>query len=186
VTESAPICLEILSQPRFVCAARAMVAELADRIGFNSVHCGQVSLAVDEALTNVIKHGYERREDGRIWIRVWQLDDGKPGIKVVVEDRARQVDPQTIRSRDLDDIRPGGLGVHIIKEVMDSAEFTQREGGGMRLTMVKYVPPRGKEPASPAAGAAAAQTSCSPKPGPGSSCENPNTLPSTCRPSTRA
>jgi len=141
MSEAAPIQLELLSQPRFVCAARAMVSELADRIGFNSVHCGQLSLAVDEALTNVIKHGYDRREDGKIWISVWQLDGEPPGIRIMVEDRAKQVDPQTIRSRDLDDIRPGGLGVHIIKEVMDSAEFTKRDGGGMRLTMIKHIPP---------------------------------------------
>ena len=93
---------------------------------------------MDEALCNVINHGYQRRPDGPIWLNLWALDgDDQPGLKVVIEDRARQVDPAQIQSRNLEDIRPGGLGVHIIREIMDEARYEKREGGGMRLTMVK-------------------------------------------------
>lgn len=63
-----------------------------------------------------------------------------PGsIKIVIEDEAKQVDPEGIKSRDLDDIRPGGLGVHIIKEVMDHAVYEKRAQVGMRLTMTKTI-----------------------------------------------
>jgi anti-sigma regulatory factor (Ser/Thr protein kinase) len=94
---------------------------------------------VDEALCNVIRHGYERRVDGMIWMSVWPLpDDGKgPGVKIVIEDEARQVEPEKIKGRDLADVKPGGLGVHIIREVMDEAKYEKRDGAGMRLTMVK-------------------------------------------------
>lgn len=126
------------SQPRLLAAARAMVMQFAQRIGFPDSACGQISLAVDEALCNVINHGYQRRPDGPIWLNLWALDgDDQPGLKVVIEDRARQVDPAQIQSRDLEDIRPGGLGVHIIREIMDEARYEKREGGGMRLTMIK-------------------------------------------------
>ncbi len=130
--------LEMRSQPRLLAAARAMVMQFAQRIGFPDAACGQISLAVDEALCNVINHGYERRPDGHIWLNLWALDgDDPPGLKVVIEDRARQVDPAAIRPRNLEDIRPGGLGVHIIREIMDEAHYEKREGGGMRLTMIK-------------------------------------------------
>ncbi len=129
--------MEMLSQPRFLSAARAMVQQCAQRLGFPENLCGQISLAVDEALCNIINHGYQRREDGRIWINVWAIDGEEPGIKIVIEDRARQVDPATIKPRNLEDIRPGGLGVHIIREVMDVAKYEPRDGGGMRLTMLK-------------------------------------------------
>jgi anti-sigma regulatory factor (Ser/Thr protein kinase) len=130
--------MEMLSQARFLAAARAMVQQFAQRLGFAENLCGQISLAVDEALCNVINHGYQRREDGRIWISFWAVDgEGQPGLKIMIEDQARQVDPSTIKSRNLDDIRPGGLGVHIIREVMDHVTYEQREGGGMRLTMSK-------------------------------------------------
>lgn len=132
--------LEMFSQPRFLAATRALVGSVAQRIGFNACQCGQISLAVDEAMCNVITHGYDRRDDGKLWLNLWPLDT-PPGIKVVVEDLARQVDPGSIQPRDLDDIRPGGLGVHIIREIMDEVTYERRRDRGMRLTMIKHLHP---------------------------------------------
>ena len=106
--------LEMVSQSRYVCAARSMVAAVAERLGFSGSACNQVGLAVDEALSNVINHGYEKRTNGPIWIQVWNVDTIPRRMRIVIDDLAQQVDPEAIRSRDLDDIRPGGLGVHII------------------------------------------------------------------------
>ncbi len=130
--------LEMFSQPRFLAATRALVGSIAQRIGFNEFQCGQISLAVDEALCNVITHGYDRRDDGKLWLNLWPLDN-PPGIKVIIEDLARQVDPGSIQPRDLDDVRPGGLGVHIIREIMDKVTYERRRERGMRLTMIKHV-----------------------------------------------
>lgn len=138
--------LEMLSQPRLLAAARAMVGSFAQRMGFDEIHCGQISLAVDEALCNVINHGYQKKPDGRIWVNLWGTEEDRPTITIVIEDRARQIDPSAIRSRDLDDIRPGGLGVFIIKEIMDEVRYEQRDGGGMQLTMHKKMPPPGTPP----------------------------------------
>jgi anti-sigma regulatory factor (Ser/Thr protein kinase) len=129
--------LEMFSQPRLLAAARSMVGNFAQRLGFNEIQCGQVSLAIDEALCNIINHGYERRPDGRIWISLWDMRTDPPGVRVVIEDRAKEVDPATIKHRDLDDIRPGGLGVYIIREIMDEVVYERRDGGGMRLTLTK-------------------------------------------------
>ncbi|MEE9130468.1 MAG: ATP-binding protein [Phycisphaerales bacterium] len=133
--------LEIASRPSLLAAARALVATIAQRCGFDEIQCGQISLAVDEALCNIIQHGYNCREDGRILISLSQGEAQSPGIEIVIEDDAMQVDPDTIRSRDLDDIRPGGLGVHIIREIMDEVSYTRRDPGGMRLTLVKHLHP---------------------------------------------
>lgn len=138
-----------------------MVSSVARRLGFSDQQCSQIALALDEALCNVMRHGYGRRLDGPIWVSVWPLVNGAcscaepatlvngtgpelvDGLKLVIEDEAQQVDPAAIKSRDLDDIRPGGLGVHIIKEVMDQVVYEKRADGdasagvGMRLTMVK-------------------------------------------------
>jgi anti-sigma regulatory factor (Ser/Thr protein kinase) len=69
-------------------------------------------------------------------------DERPDAIRIVIEDEAQQIDPALIRSRDLDEIRPGGLGVHIIKTIMDEAAYEKRSDGkggtgGMRLTMMK-------------------------------------------------
>jgi anti-sigma regulatory factor (Ser/Thr protein kinase) len=55
------------------------------------------------------------------------------------------VDPSSIKSRDLDDLRPGGLGVHIMNSCMDCLEYRRAKGGGTILTMVKRVSSAGKD-----------------------------------------
>lgn len=137
--------MEFFSQPRYLSGARDMVSAISKRLGFDDTACGQLALAVDEALCNVIRHGYDRRPDGRIWLSIWPLRDTEAsagGIRIVIEDLAQQVDPDAIRGRDLDDIRPGGLGVYIIKQVMDAVRFEKRKEGGMRLHMVKRLASR--------------------------------------------
>ncbi|MFG0314278.1 MAG: ATP-binding protein, partial [Phycisphaerales bacterium] len=113
------------------------------RIGLGETACTQVALAVDEALANVIRHGYERASDRPIWISLWPLEsDGEkgPGIRIAIEDEARHVELSELKGRELDDPKPGGLGVHIIREVMDDVVYDKRQPRGMRLTMVKYAP----------------------------------------------
>ena len=92
----------------------------------------------------IIRHGYDRAADKPIWIRLWPDDrdeDGTPrGLRLQIDDEARQVEPEQLKGRDLDDIRPGGLGVHIIREVMDEVVYSKRETKGMRLTMTKHAP----------------------------------------------
>ena len=47
--------VQMLSQPRFLAAVRALVGTMAQRLGFNEMQCGQISLAVDEALRRLEK-----------------------------------------------------------------------------------------------------------------------------------
>jgi anti-sigma regulatory factor (Ser/Thr protein kinase) len=133
--------MELPSKTAYLCAVREFTREVCKRRAFDEDQVAQIVLALDEALANVMKHGYQGRTDGRIWIGFSPFESGPrgPGIRIVVEDEARQVDPSTIKSRDLADVRPGGLGVHIIREVMDEATYEKRAGAGMRLTLVKHV-----------------------------------------------
>ena len=136
--------LEMLSQPRYLSGARELVAAVAKRLGFSERACGQIALAIDEALCNIMCHGYGSDPKGVIWLSIEPLgghapDNGATGIRVVIEDEATQIDPDRIKSRNLDDIRPGGLGVHIIHEVMDSVCFQKRETKGMRLSLEKNI-----------------------------------------------
>lgn len=141
MSDRAHIRVELLSNPIYLCGARELVGSVAKRLGFDDLDCSKIALAVDEALCNIIRHGYQRRTDRPIWISIWPVENGggKPaGIKIVIEDEAKQVEPVKMQGRELTDIRPGGLGVHIIREVMDEAQYERREGGeGMRLTLVK-------------------------------------------------
>lgn len=147
--------LEMYSDPRFLSGIRLMLQSICEKLGLSPASCSQVTLAVDEALCNVIRHGYQRRHDAPIWLSFWALaDDGRgPGVRIVIEDEAEQIEPDLIKGRDLADIRPGGLGVHIIRQVMDVASYEKRSPIGMRLTLVKYDRPQsgaaGSPPVSP-------------------------------------
>lgn len=133
--------VELASKPAYLCAIRDMTRQFTKRIGFSDDQAHQIVLAVDEALANVMKHGYAGRTDGRIWLELHEYSDASRGrgLRIVVEDEGVQVDPASIKGRDLADIRPGGLGVHIIREVMDKAVYERRERRGMRLTMEKLL-----------------------------------------------
>ena len=135
-----PVHLQITSEPARLAEVREAVAEKAREIGFAEDEVGKMALAVDEALCNVIKHGYGC-EPGRPIELTISGDVGldRVGIAIQLRDYGRQVDPKTIRSRDLREVRPGGLGVHIINSLMDEVEYSQAEGGGMRLRLRKYL-----------------------------------------------
>jgi anti-sigma regulatory factor (Ser/Thr protein kinase) len=142
VTNEWDIELRVVSDPRYLCVVRAAISAAAGQSGFDDDQCGRVCLAVDEAVTNVIRHGYDSDTSQPVWVRFKARDErGRPGLTVSVEDRGRQIEPEQIRGRELSEVRPGGLGVHIIREVMDRVHYEKREGGGMRLTMSKAAVP---------------------------------------------
>jgi len=152
MAQESPITIRLESNPTYLSGVREFLQAVGDRLGFSQAACGQIALAVDEAICNIIKHGYSKQLDQPIWIHLWpRTPEQTPGVTIVLEDLARQVDPTTIKSRDLDEIRPGGLGVHIIREVMDQATYERREQQGMRLTLVKRL--QGEAVRSPEASA---------------------------------
>ena len=141
MNEAEIVKLSIASHPKSLPVVRSAAERMAKMEGFSEQDANELALAIDEALANVIKHGYSGQPDKPIDITlsVLRSSTGDPGLCIVVRDNGRQVDPDTIQSRDLDDLRPGGLGVHIIKTVMDEVEYSCPPDGGMQLRMVKYV-----------------------------------------------
>jgi len=132
--------LELQSDPGVLPTVRNKLRTWTTALAWRQDQIEDVVLAVDEALTNVIRHAYGGESGHRIGVHVYSLDDAQwgPGLEVCIRDYGKQVDPGTIRSRDLNDLRPGGLGVHIIQSVMDSVEYSRAAGGGMRLVMRKF------------------------------------------------
>lgn len=74
-------------------------------------------LAINEAVCNIICHGYAGRGDGTLHLRV-ELARGM--LRMRLRDAAPPVDPARIKPRDLDECRPGGLGINFIDATMDS------------------------------------------------------------------
>ncbi len=97
-----------------------------------------VVLAVDEACQNIIRHAYAGDPTGVIQLRVAREGDE---IEVQLRDFAEKSDPECLeKGRDLDDVRPGGLGTRFIRELMDVAEFVEPpDGKGNLLRMTKRI-----------------------------------------------
>ena len=101
--------------------------------------------AIDEAATNVIVHGY-RRVGGWLEIGITLEDDQ---FIVSLEDGAPAFDPTTVPEPDLSvppmARRPGGMGVHLMREATDGLSYRPRPGGGNILTMSRALQRAAKE-----------------------------------------
>ena len=93
-----------------------------------------IILAVNEACMNVIQHGYKGDPSGEM---VLEILDNDGELAFHLTDFATPVDPKTVKHRDLEDIRPGGLGVYFIDEIMDSHAFSTPESGQGNLLIMK-------------------------------------------------
>jgi sigma-B regulation protein RsbU (phosphoserine phosphatase) len=131
------ISLEIPSQPDRLKLVRNFVAQAAGFCDCSDDMTQDVVIAVDEALQNVIRHAYGNRPDGEIQIKLFRTD---VNFIVLIQDFADTIDVTKIKPRDLNDVRPGGLGTHFIREVMDEVAFlTPPEGRGNLLKLVKRI-----------------------------------------------
>ena len=116
---------------------REAVHDAAVRVGCGERAIHDIVLAVDEACQNIIRHAYADTPDGEIILEILGEDDN---IVVLLRDFAAPVDPTRIGPRDLTDVRPGGLGTHFMRMVMDGVEFLPPPGGrGNLLRMVKRI-----------------------------------------------
>ncbi len=145
---NAQIELRICAEPDYLSVARVVVRQTAQIFGLEKDKAESVALGVIEALTNVIRHSYGGPCDKPIIIMLNKTDfsnKNKPALEIVIRDFGKQVDPESIKGRDLDDIKPGGVGVHIIHSVMDEIEFTPADDCGMQLRLVKYISSKVKQ-----------------------------------------
>ena len=131
--------LELRSDPRVLPHVRQRLRTWLLERGWAEHQAGEVVLAVDEALSNVIRHGYGGRCNQRVLLSVAPLGppDASTGVEVRVRDFSECVDLSQINGRPLDDVRPGGLGVHLIRAMMESVEYSHAPGGGLLLIMRK-------------------------------------------------
>lgn len=115
---------------------RHFVDETGQKGGLSPELTARVRLAIDEAVANVLEHGYQSRP-GRLTVELWQEETYLIGQ---ITDEAPPFDPTRIPPPDLSipaPLRsPGGLGVTLIRQVLDELSYEAPPVGGNRLTMV--------------------------------------------------
>ncbi len=125
------------AEPRALREIRARVLEAARAAGCSDPDAQDLVIAVDEACQNIIRHGYRGESDREILIEVEH--DGAM-VVVYLVDAAPTVDPTKIQPRRLDDVRPGGLGTHFIRELTDDWQFLPTPSGrGNALKLCKKI-----------------------------------------------
>ena len=126
--------ITIKSNPKELRQVRLEI-ELYCKANFTNIDSSKAIIAVDEALQNVMRHAYDMKSDQLIDIFFKKTESNNFEIKI--RDYGRQSPLENIKSRDLKEIRPGGLGVYFIKQCSKSSEYKHLPDGiGTELTLV--------------------------------------------------
>jgi serine/threonine-protein kinase RsbW len=112
------------------------------QVGASATARDAVRLAVEEASVNIMTHGYDGTAPGPITLA---LDWDPPRLTIEIADQARHFDPQLLAAPTLDtpwEDRPlGGLGWHLVREMVDELHYRRGADGGNHLTLVKQIHP---------------------------------------------
>lgn len=118
-------------------AIRRFVEETTTALGADPTTATEIVLAVDEAAANIIAHGY-RGHSGPIAIQVKRSHDA---LVICLRDKAPPFDPTSAPAIDLtaplEERIAGGLGVHLIRTIMDEVTHRVTPEGGNQLILVK-------------------------------------------------
>lgn len=128
--------IKIPSDPKFLKIIRAAIGHICETMGFSADEVNNITLAVDEACSNIIKHAYGGATDQVIDMICSVYVDR---VEILLKDVGKTVSAESIKSRQLDDIRPGGLGVHLIRSVMDIVKYEHQPSVGNLLQLVKFI-----------------------------------------------
>lgn len=126
---------------------RGLVTDLARKVGFSEDEAAKIEMAVDEACSNILEHAYDRdkkwhwqHRDPEIRIDV-RTEDGR--LVIEINDHGQGFDLAKYRPADLEksikDMKPGGYGIHIMRNFMDEVQYRSNKRTGNTLRLVKYL-----------------------------------------------
>ncbi len=123
------------AKPEHLCSVRAKLRESLGKAKYSQETIDCIILAVGEACMNIIQHAYCEDDCGDIVLEIVRQESS---LVFRLTDFARQKSRQEeMKSRPLDEIRPGGLGCHIINEIMDEVELLDCGGSKGNILQMK-------------------------------------------------
>lgn len=133
--------LHVPSSTENLAMIRDFVAQVGSRAGLDERETAKLELAVDEAVANVIEHAYGMDSTKEVRVRAI-IDDEQVQIEIV--DSGTGFDPAGVNQKDLDQLvaerRSGGLGLRLIRTIMDDVQYRIVPGEKNELRMVKKLP----------------------------------------------
>lgn len=112
---------------------RSQLSEMLSQAGFDDKAKNDVLLAVQEAVTNLIRHAYDGGE-GKILV---DIEESAESFKVDIRDFGKSFDITRVPDPELPKETPGGLGIFLIKKVMDRVSYESSADNGNVLSLVK-------------------------------------------------
>lgn len=129
---------------------RTLVAQAAQKAGLSDKAVYAVQLAVDEACTNIIDHAYGGESEEQIEIT---CEVTKDNLKISMRDKGRPFDMDSVSSPDLNlplsERQVGGLGIHLIRNLMDGINYKSTRETGNTLILTKNLEEVSLPPHSP-------------------------------------
>ena len=129
--------IQFPSATEYLALLRPVARWFARKCRFPEKECSRIVLAVVEAVTNIIRHAYGGAAGQRITFRMTEIDRG---LELEFLDHGKSISPAELErcsSKKSKGLRPGGLGVRMMKTCMDHFEYEPRPGGGARLMLRK-------------------------------------------------
>jgi len=119
---------------------REFVGEAASQVGFSDKEIYSIQLAADEASSNIIEHAYAGMKGGVLEIECIIFDGG---LKIVMHDQGKSFNPSSVPEpnvkADLSERKIGGLGMYLMRKLMDEVTYESSDETGNMLTMIKRV-----------------------------------------------
>ncbi|MDP9100251.1 MAG: ATP-binding protein [Verrucomicrobiota bacterium] len=125
--------VEFCSHTGNLAPMRKFVRQFLETYPFSERERMLMVLGVDEACTNIIRHAYHLRDDQLICL---SLEGLRNCIRMRLRDYGKQTETHAIKGRSHDLIRPGGLGVHLIRTAFDKVDYILK-ARGTELVMTK-------------------------------------------------
>jgi serine/threonine-protein kinase RsbW len=118
---------------------RDFTKSAAQKCGFTEETIDKIALAVDEACTNVIKHAYKYSPEGDIIVNI-NINHNK--MTVSITDHGTNFDPSLVPEPDVKKYyrqhKIGGLGIYLMRKLMDEVNFSSVAGSKNQVVLVKY------------------------------------------------
>ena len=106
---------------------RSFSREVFEKIKIDQDLKDELVLAIAEAAQNIVKHAYKDIETSNDKMEI-KISLGKNNeLEIGFFDKGKPVDGAKVRHRNVDDVKPGGLGTFFIQQIMDAVVFREGE-----------------------------------------------------------
>lgn len=128
-----PYHIRIDSHPKNLIDIRHTISTALEQTGLSKEDRGSIILAVDEACSNIIRHSYQNDHSKPIEVHVGVSNEE---LRITIIDQGVEFDINSIEERDINEVKPGGLGIYIIHHIMDTVNYcrTNENCNELRLT----------------------------------------------------